>query len=97
MNDQSRTTRRRASVVDMDANDAEDQADMVLTFQAQLCQRQSALMLSGQGDRCLIELEAFGVDALLAHVGMAKFAKKTFVVEVREITDDERPKPTKRY
>lgn len=61
-----------------------------LEFIANLCDRQSALMLSGRGDRCLIELEAFDIHAALAHVGMAKFAGKQFKVTIEEIQPDDR-------
>lgn len=56
-----------------------------LEFVANLCDRQSALMLSGKGDRCLVELEAFGLNAILAHVGMAKFAGRGFRVIIEEL------------
>jgi hypothetical protein len=63
-------------------------------FIANLCNRQSALMLSGDGQRCLVELEAFGVNAAEA-LRMAIFAGKEIEVTVRLVEDD-RPKHTKR-
>jgi hypothetical protein len=44
-------------------------------------------MLSGRGDRCLVELEAFQLDATMAHVGMAAFAGRSFRVTIEEIED----------
>lgn len=52
-------------------------------FIANLCNRQSALMLSGDGQRCLVELEAFGVNAAEA-LRMAIFAGKDVEVTVTE-------------
>lgn len=42
-------------------------------------------MLSGKGDRCLIEIEAFGVNAALAHIGMAAFAGRGFKITIEEL------------
>lgn len=66
-----------------------------LEFIANLCDRQSALMLSGKGDRCLVELEAFGLNATLAHVGMAKFAGRGFRVIIEEIEETEHELPAR--
>jgi hypothetical protein len=44
-----------------------------LQFIANLADRQHSLMMSGRGERCLIELETFGLDAAVALVGMAQF------------------------
>lgn len=59
-------------------------------------------MMSGRGDRCLVELEAFGVEASIALVGMAQFAGRTFKVTIEEIPekltnlDDETEKRTEK-
>lgn len=50
-----------------------------------LTNRQHSLMLSGSGDRLLIELEAFGYYALYGLVGFAKFTGRQFLVTVEEI------------
>ncbi len=60
-----------------------------LQFIANLTQRQSSLMLSGQGDRCLIELEAFQVNAALALVGMVNFTGRSFLVTIEELPKNE--------
>ncbi len=59
-----------------------------LIFLANLCDRQSALMMSGRGDRCIVNLESFGVDAAIAHVGMAQFAGRSFKVTIEELPKD---------
>lgn len=56
-----------------------------VTFIANLCNRQSALMLSGDGQRCLVELEAFGVNASQA-LRMAIFAGMDVQVTVTKLT-----------
>lgn len=70
-------------------------------FIANLCNRQSALMLSGDGQRCLVELEAFGVNAAEA-LRMAIFAGMEVEVVVTkvqrsltELDDETRKEPTR--
>jgi len=66
-------------------------------FVANLCNRQSAIMLSGDGARCLVELEAFGVNAAEA-LRMALFAGKEIEITARLVpkTEEHGQKHTKR-
>ena len=56
---------------------------------AQLADRQSGLMMSGRGDRLLVELELFDLQAAVGLVGFAALAGKPFVVTVRALTEEE--------
>lgn len=86
MVDKSRTKTRQARTMDVAEDAPKDEGGVEsLTFIANLCDRQSALMLSGSGDRCLIELEAFGVNATIALVGMAKFTRRGFRITIEEL------------
>lgn len=79
----------------------EDQIE-TLRFTANLANRQTSLMMSGDGQRLLIELEVFNLDAAIALVGMTKFAGKQFQVQVSQANanltelDDETSKGTER-
>lgn len=84
--DKPRTKTRQARTMDVAEDAPENNTGMeALTFIANLCDRQSALMLSGSGERCLIELEAFGVNAAIALVGMAKFTRRGFKITIEEL------------
>lgn len=56
-----------------------------LQFVANLADRQSALILSGRGERLLVELEAFHLNAAIALVGLAQYTGVEFLVTVQPV------------
>ena len=59
-------------------------------FVANMPDIKSALLLSGSGDLCQTKLEAYGLEAIKMHVGMAYFAKKEFLVTITELSEKEK-------